>query len=165
MSLSELMTWNRSKNLPIHKDKFSLSVASFQEEINKLFENFFGNGFSANITSSYQNAPAIDILEAEKEFKVKAELAGINPDDVEVSVTDSYLTVKAEKTKECEEKDENFLRREISYGSFKRVIALPEDADSDKADATFKNGVLTITIPKKAEAAQKSKKLEVKKAA
>ena len=96
---------------------------------------------------------------------MKAELAGMQPEDVEVNVTDGFLTIKGEKKEEKEEKDENYLRRETSYGSFQRTIALPETANTEKAEATFRNGVLSIEVPKKAEAVQKPKKLQIKKAA
>ena len=109
--------------------------------------------------------PAVDVVENEKNFKVKAELAGMKPEDVEISVTDGFLTIKGEKQEETEEKDENYLRRETSYGSFQRVVALPETADCDGADASFKNGVLNIEVPKKPEAIQKPRKLRIKKAA
>ena len=92
-------------------------------------------------------------------------MPGIDPECVDISITKDYLIIKGEKEEEKEEKDKNYIRRESSYGSFFRQIPLPETARADDAEATFKNGVLTVLIPKKAEAVLKPRKLQIKKAA
>lgn len=166
MTLRELLHWDRPTNVPIRqRDRFGTSLLSLQDDMNHLFQSFFGeNGFPA--LRDYDIAfPAVDIIENNKDFKIKAECAGYNPDEIDVSVTDGFLTLKGERKSEEEEKDENYLRREMSYGSFQRTIALPETADCDKAEASFKNGILSIEVPKKAGAVQKPKKLDIKKAA
>jgi HSP20 family protein len=133
--------------------------------MNHLVQNFFGERGVGRWIGGFESFPAVDIIENEKDFRVRAELAGMQPEDVEVNVTDGFLTIRGEKQEEKEEKDENYLRRETSYGSFQRTIALPDTASTEKAEASFKNGVLSIDVPKKAEAIQKPKKLQIKKAA
>ena len=163
MTLSEMIHWNRPSNVPVRqRNRFGRSLMSLQDDMDKMFHDFFG-GMPA---WAHEPAfPAVDIIENEMDFKVKAELAGMQPEDVEINVTDGFLTIKGEKKEEKEESGENYLRRESSYGSFQRTIALPETANTDKAEASFKNGVLSIKVPKKAEAMQKPKKLQIKKAA
>ncbi|MCB1529489.1 MAG: Hsp20/alpha crystallin family protein [Rhodospirillales bacterium] len=165
MTLNEFIHWNRPSNVPVQRrSRFGHSLMSLQEDMDRLLHDFFG-GTSLPAWAKEQAFPAVDIIEDGEIFKVKAELAGMNPDDVEISVTDGFLTLKGEKKEEKEEKDENYLRRETSYGSFQRTISLPETANCDKAEASFKNGVLSIEVPKKAGAIQKPKKLKIKKAA
>ena len=166
MALSELIHWNKPLGVPVQKrERLGRSLMTLHEDMDRMIQNFFDGSHFFPAWSNGGDNPAIDIIENEKSFRVNAELAGMNPEDVEVSVTDGFLTIKGEKKEETEEKDENYLRRETSYGSFQRIIALPETAHCDKAEATFKNGILKIEVPKKAEALQKPKKLEIKKAA
>ena len=166
MTLSELVHWNRPRNIPVRqRHAFGRSLNHFQEEMNHLFQDFFGNSALSRFEENFEQMPAIDVVENDKDFKIKAELAGMDPENVDVSVTDGYLTIKGERKEEKEEKDDNYLRQEMSYGSFRRSISLPETANFDKADASFKNGILTIQIPKKSGAVQKPKKLQIKKAA
>lgn len=165
MTLSELIHWNRPSNIPVRqRNRFGRSLMSLQDDMDRMLQEFFG-GTSLPAWAQEPAFPAVDIIENEKDFKVKAELAGMQPEDVEISVTDGFLTIKGEKKEEKEEKDENYIRRETSYGSFQRTIALPETANTDKAEASFKNGILNVEVPKKAEAVQKPKKLQIKKAA
>lgn len=165
MTFTDLIHWNRPTNIPVqHRNRFGRSILSLQDDMDRMFQDFFG-GASLPVLAQRQSFPAIDIVENKKNFKVKAELAGIDPEDVEISVTDGFLTVQGEKKEETEEEENDYLRREVSYGSFQRVLALPETADCDGAEASFKNGVLNIKIPKKAEALQKPKKLDIKKVA
>ncbi len=158
-----------SSNVPIQRrNRFERSLTSFQREMNHLFENFFGDASWPSWPQSWSKEisfPAVDIIENDKDFKVQAEIPGMNPEDIDVSVTEGFLTLKGERKEEKEEKGENYLRQETSYGSFSRTIALPETADSDRAEASFKNGILTISVPKTAAALQKPKKLQIKKAA
>lgn len=114
-------------------------------------------------TSFAFNAPAVDVSEDDKGFKVTAELPGLDEKNIEVSVTNHRLSIKGEKRQEKEEKDKNHYLSERSYGSFTRSFNLPEGVDTDKIVAEFSKGVLTVTLPKTAEA-QKQKKIDVKAA-
>ncbi|QQG35759.1 MAG: Hsp20/alpha crystallin family protein [Micavibrio aeruginosavorus] len=166
MTIRELTHWDRP-NVSNRQGIFGQSPVSLQEEINRLFDHFY-SGTQVRLTDWDKlpaASPAVNISENGKAFKVNVELAGMNPEDVDIEVTNGYLTLKGKKEEETKEEDENYLRREISYGSFYRAIALPEIADSRKAEASFKNGVLSVTVPKKVEAIEKPKKLQIKKAA
>jgi HSP20 family protein len=106
------------------------------------------------------NVPALDVFEEKDELVVKAELPGMEKDNVEVNLTDHTLTIKGEKKKEEEVKEEKYYRSERSYGSFVRTLQLPADVQSDKVKASFKNGVLEVRLPKTEEA--KGKEIKVK---
>lgn len=169
MTIRELMRWDRPFNLPVlRRNNLGRSLTSLQNEMNHLFDGFLeDNGLPALRPWSVDGTdfPAIDMIENEKNYKIRAELPGMDPDEVEVSVTNGFLTVKGEKEEEKEEEGENYLRRESSYGAFQKTLALPEAADMERAEATYRNGILTIEVPKKAEALQKPKVLTVRKAA
>lgn len=169
MTIRELMHWDRPFSLPVlRRERQSRSITSLQDEMNRMFDEFLGDTSVPAFRSwrsSNEAFPAMDLIENEKYYKIRAELPGMDPDDIEVSVTNGFLTVKGGKEEEKEEEEENFLRRESSYGAFQRTLSLPEAADMDRADAIYRNGILTVEVPKKAEALQKPKKLSVRKAA
>ena len=104
--------------------------------------------------------PAFDVMENEKEYIVEAELPGIDVKDLEVTISDGLLTIRGEKKREREHNEENYYRLERSFGSFHRSFRIPEKILVDKIDATYKNGILKLTLPK-AEVPE-VKKIEVK---
>jgi HSP20 family protein len=106
--------------------------------------------------------PALDVFEKDGKLQINAELPGMQEKDIEIEVTDDTLTISGEKRDEREVKEDNYYRSERSYGSFRRQVGLPAGADTDKVDATFKDGVLKIAIPVTATAPS-AKKIEVKK--
>jgi len=141
---------------------------SFRTEMDRLFDRFTG-GFGMMPFPSFRSelavtvpSPAVDLTEDETSFRLSAELPGMNEKDVEVSLSGTTLTIKGEKKQEREEKDKGYYLSERSYGSFQRAFTLPEGADGEKIAASFANGVLTVTVPKTAQAAPK--KIEVKAA-
>ncbi|HVO66426.1 MAG TPA: Hsp20/alpha crystallin family protein [Syntrophales bacterium] len=139
---------------------------SLQREMNSLFDDFF-KGFDLVPFGRERErfgsfSPSIDIKENDKDVSIKAELPGIDERDIDVSLTDDALTIKGEKREEKEDKGKNYYRMERSYGSFSRTIPLPTGIDSQRADAVFKKGVLTITVPKTEEAKAKVTKIEVR---
>jgi HSP20 family protein len=105
-------------------------------------------------------APTVDLYEEKDEIVVKAELPGIDKNNIEVNLTDHMLTIKGEKKKEEEVKEKNYYRSERSYGSFLRTLELPKDVHADKVKAFFKNGILEVRMPKTEEA--KAKEIKVK---
>lgn len=109
-------------------------------------------------------SPKIDIRESETEIKVRAELPGLSQDQVSVNVTDEALVIKGEKKEEHEEKDEKNVKRyvERSYGSFQRVIPLNLEVEHDKVDASFKNGILTVVLPKSTKEKNKVKSVNIR---
>jgi HSP20 family protein len=93
--------------------------------------------------------PAVDILEGDRDVVIRAELPGLEPKDVTIAVENNILTLKGERRTEAETKKENYHRMERSFGAFRRSFALPATLDSDRVTAEFKNGLLTVTLPKK----------------
>src|SRR5271165_5628004 len=148
-------------------------LQAFRSEMDRLFDRF-GSGFGipslrrmfdvepAWRSSFSFSAPAIDMSEDEKAYKISAELPGLDAKDVDVSVSGDMLVLKGEKRQEKEEKDKNYHFSERSYGSFQRAFELPESVDRNKVAADFSKGVLTITLPKTTEAQRPAKKIEVK---
>lgn len=98
----------------------------------------------------------IDVLDEPDKIKIVAELPGFKKEDIETAIEDSYLVIKAEKTEEKEEKEKDYIRRERRYGEFRRRIQIPTDINVDQVSATYKNGVLEVTLPK-AEPAKKKR--------
>lgn len=163
-----IIPWNHSSNLSAKRETTPISY--LQNEVNRLFEDFFSDFQSPSILSSAEAngkslAPAVDIVENDKSFKVEVELPGMDQDDVEVTINDNYLTIKGEKQTSKENKDENYIRRERYYGSYQRTIALPETVNADKAKATFNKCILCIDVPKKEEAIKPSRNVDIKEAA
>lgn len=127
----------------------------------KLFDNLFrGDRFEDLFPSLWM--PALDVAETDDEYVVKVELPGVNRDDVQITVREDTLTVRGEKKQENETKKSDFHRVERSYGSFQRSFTLPTTVKTDKIDATYKEGILTITLPKAEEAKPKSIDVKVK---
>jgi len=114
---------------------------------------------------SWTAAPAVDMTESDKAYEVTAELPGMDEKDIEVKVVDGNLMIKGEKQQEKEEKQKDYYLHERRFGSFERRFQVPEGVDADKIEASFKKGVLTVTLPKKLEAQKPAKKIEVKAAA
>lgn len=99
-------------------------------------------------TVSYQSTFPVEVSETEDELEVKASLPGVKPDEVEITVQDDVLTIKAEHKDTSEEEKRDYYRREIRYGSFHRAMTLPVSVEADKAEATYENGVLKLRLPK-----------------
>lgn len=164
--ITDLLQRHNPLPMVIHKaGNINFSWVALQDKTNLLFENFTAAAQQrlAKWSKRLSAAPAINIIEDGSSFKVEAELAGLDPGNVEIEIGGGFLTLKGERKdeKEITQEGGSYLRREISYGSFQRTIALPEAADSSQAKALFNNGILVITLPKKFEALQKPKKIEI----
>lgn len=127
----------------------------------RMLDNFFRGGVQddGSLAVSYWT-PAVDIAELDNEFVVKVELPGINKDDVKITLESNILTVRGEKKEETNVKEENYHRVERTYGSFQRSFKLPATVKGDNIEAMYKDGILTITLPKAEEA--KPKQIEVR---
>ena len=135
-----------------------------QREFDRLFRGAFGPAALGEEEASTRTwAPPVDIYEDGDNLVMKAELPGINPDDVEVRVEDNTLYLKGERKFEKEVKEENYHRVERAYGTFARAFSLSNTIDSDKVAANYKDGVLTLTLPKREEAKPKAIKINVNK--
>ena len=131
-------------------------IDSLQGEMNRLFSSFFdtptnrvGNG---GTTAARRWIPAMDLVETEEHFVLKADLPGMTENDVNIELENNVLTVSGERKTEHEEKHEGYFRLERSAGAFSRSLTLPEGIDADAIAATFDNGVLEVRIPKPAQA-------------
>lgn len=126
-------------------------VVSVQDEMSRLFDDVFGQRPArVQWTDGIWN-PSVDVTEDKDSVLVKAEMPGLNKDDIKISVQDSILTLKGEKKQEKEEKETDYHRIERSYGSFCRSFQLPTTVRADKIKANYKDGVLSITLPKTEE--------------
>lgn len=118
-----------------------------RQEMERVFDRFFEPRWD-EFEAGGAWAPKLDVSETKDAYMVKAEIPGVDQKDLSVSLQNQILTIKGEKHQEKEEKDEKYHRVERSWGEFTRAIALPGAADTEKVNATFKDGVLTITLPK-----------------
>jgi HSP20 family protein len=142
-------------------------VLAIQNEMNRLFDQFFSDTFPfpAQLVArqSADFLPRLDISETETEFKVSAELPGMDEKDIQIRLEKDVLMLSGEKKSEVEEKEKTYHRVERSYGAFERVIPFNTQLDEEKVSASFKNGVLTVTLPKAKEAIRTSRNIEIKK--
>ncbi|HYG73417.1 MAG TPA: Hsp20/alpha crystallin family protein [Planctomycetota bacterium] len=158
-----LTPWKKRSALPVRREESDPFLA-LQKEMNRLLEDF-NQSFGMTAFDGEQKgiwSPVVNVSEDDKNVTVSAELPGLDEKDVEVSVSDNILTIRGEKKEEKEDKGKNYYRMERHYGSFQRDVVLPSEVEMDKADATFKRGVLTISLPKSKEAQKEVKKIEVK---
>ena len=126
-------------------------LVSIQDEMNGLFDDFFGHRPARVEWTEGVWSPSVDVSEDKDNVVIKAEMPGMNKVDVKISVQDNVLTLKGEKKQEKEEKDANYHRIERSYGSFCRSLMLPTSVETDKIKANYRDGVLNITLPKTEE--------------
>ena len=142
----------------IQKATPSRALSPF-EEMDRFFEGFFPRGWMRPLRWEWPSwgelpmpfegkMPRVDVIDRDTEIVVRAELPGVEKQDVEVSTTENTVTIKGSTRREEKEEKGNYYRCEISRGSFSRTVALPGDVDSNKAKATFKDGVLELTLPK-----------------
>lgn len=165
MKIKDLVPWSWEKE----RDMMMRSDWPFyplREAMNRLLDDYSRTGFELG---KFQEkwpfempTPKVDIIEKDKEIVVSAELPGMDEKDIDVSISKNVLTLKGEKKAEKEEKNNGYYRMERSYGAFHRAIPLPGEVETDKIDATFKKGVLTIHVPKTAEAQKEVKKVTIK---
>jgi HSP20 family protein len=150
---------------------------NFRNEIEGLFNRFDTDFLFPSVTRLFEiepfwgkkseftfTVPPVDVTEDAKGYKVTAELPGLDEKNIAITLTGDQLVLKGEKIAEKEEKEKNYYLSERNYGSFQRSFRLPEGVDRDKIEAAFTKGVLTITLPKTAEAQVPEKKIEVKAA-
>jgi len=140
---------------------------SLRREIDRIFDEFDGGFWRAPLRrfeAAFETLPAVDFTETDKAYEVTAELPGMDEKNIEVRLANRTLTIKGEKRDEKEETKKDYYMRERSFGSFQRILTVPEGIDSEKVEATFKKGVLTVTLPKTAEAQKAEKAVTVKAA-
>jgi HSP20 family protein len=179
MSIKDLVKLNgdNATNLPARRDEESYpqslhrEMTQWMSQWDRMFDSLFGRAFGLTpsegqdwgLGSRWRGFnPAINVAENERELRVTAELPGIDPNDIEMSVSRGSLTITGEKKEESEDKGNGYHRMERSYGTFRRVLSLQDDVDTDKIDAQFKNGVLTLVVPKLPEEKTGKKRIAIK---
>ena len=136
--MMNLVKWNPWREVP-----------TLQNRINRMFDDpYFRIGRLADDDSLGMWNPAVDLYEKDDHFVIKAELPGIDKNNIKVDLQDRVLTLSGERTDDHEVNEENYHRKERSYGKFHRAFRLPADVDSDKIKAEFKDGVLQVEVPK-----------------
>jgi len=151
-----LIRWNPTRDLV----SFPSEISNLQREMNRMFDSFFRTGADEPGLLNGNWIPPVDVAEEENQYIVKIELPGVNKDDVKITLESNILTIRGEKKAEKEIKEKNYHRMERSYGSFQRTFTLPTTVKNDKIDASYKDGVLVVTLPKVEES--KPKQIEVK---
>ena len=136
-------------------------LTTLRKEMDSLWNRFFPETPFHERYESHEWLPSIDLKETKEKLVVKAELPGLEAKDVELSLTDDILTIRGEKKAEKEEKDEHYYFVERYAGIFERRVKLPTPVKTDKLDATFDKGVLTVILPKSEEAKKKEIKIKV----
>ncbi len=186
MDIKKLVPWNwfkkeeedADKTLPIKRKGaqeqgggFASPLQQFHQEIDRLFEQAFRGfgmipfGFERPLTPRPADGmlkPILDVSASTKDYTVTVEIPGVDEKDVKLEVVNDTLTIRGEKKQETEETDENYYRMERSYGSFQRVLSLPEDVDQEGIKATFKKGVLKVRLPRKALPTSDVKLIEIR---
>ncbi len=153
MAIRDLIPWSRQENrLPApvsaeQRERDEHPLLSLHREVNRLFDDVF-RGFGSPAFGGFERGswPQVELGETDTHIRVAAELPGLDEKDVNISLEDGVLTLRGEKRSQVDDKDRGYSER--SYGRFERRIGLPKGIDRDKASATFKNGVLTVTLPK-----------------
>ncbi len=168
MAVRDLIPWGRNRT-PVPSTMQSDEVSPFltlHREMNRLFDDVF-NRFDSGMPSVFGRLPgwssgswpSLEVNASDNEIRVSAELPGMDEKDIELLVDQDVLTIRGEKKSETEDKGRHFSER--YYGRFERSIALPFEVEEDKAEASFKNGVLTVTLPKSAKAQDTAKRIAI----
>ncbi|MGF1628743.1 MAG: Hsp20/alpha crystallin family protein [Kiloniellaceae bacterium] len=157
MALKDLAPWHHGKST-------APALGDLQREVDRVFDNFWSGFGTPSLLREHAGIALdvrVDASEDDKAYHVTAELPGLSEKDVEVTFADNTLTISGEKKEEKEVKEESYHRRERSFGSFRRSFTLPAEVDEAKIAATFKDGVMTIDLPKSKSAQKKAKKITI----
>ena len=151
MAIRDLIPWSRQENrlpTPVSAEQDEHPIVSLHRQVNRLFDEVFRDfgAPSAAGVGRIRSWPHVELGETEQEIRVTAELPGLSDKDVDIQLEDRVLTLRGEKRSDIEDKERGYSER--SYGRFERRIGLPDGIDRDHVAATFKNGVLTVTVPK-----------------
>jgi len=153
----KLMPWKKKDNAVLRGGEGASAHGLFRSEMNRLMDRFFTNPWSLFDEDPFLSAsgwaPSFDVVDGEKEVTVRAEVPGVDPKEVQVTVAGNVLTISGEKKESHEEKGKHVYRSECSYGSFCRSVELPEGVDAEKVTAEHANGILTVRVGKSKAAA------------
>ena len=161
MNMRDLIPWARKTNrVPmLYQDEQASLFLPLHREMNRLFDETIRSFDMSSMFMRTASWPNVEISETDKEYRVSADVPGLEEKDVEVLFSDGVLTIRGEKKSEVEDKERQFSER--FYGSFERQIPLGDEIEEDKVEASFKSGVLTVTLPKTAKAQAKVKRIAI----
>ncbi|GEO15137.1 Hsp20/alpha crystallin family protein [Microvirga aerophila] len=161
MNMRDLIPWGRTQQTPSRYREEGDPFMTLHREMNRLFDDVFRGFDLASFGAAGRLAgwPSVEVIESDKEVRVCAELPGLDETDVEVLMNEGVLTIRGEKKSESEDKERAFTER--YYGRFERRIPLAWEVDEDKVEASFKNGVLTVAMPKTVQAASHVKRIAI----
>jgi HSP20 family protein len=164
--MRSLIPWGDKSNVPAKSEDFFDPFVSFRREVDRMFDDFF-SGFGSRPMERWHGgpvglSPVIDVDDGEKELVVTAELPGLNEKDFEVTLAGDVLTIKGEKKVENESRNGEAHYVERRFGSFSRSVRLPFEASDSQVGATYEKGVLSVRVPKPADAQKSVRRIEVK---
>lgn len=151
----ELTTWKPFKELEAFRD-----FEKMRRNTDRFWDSFLERGVW-RMDDDGEWFPSVDVSETKNEIVLRAEVPGLDTKDIDISLSDGLLTIRGEKKQEREDKEEDYHVVERSYGTFTRSIRLPKEVQSDKISASYKNGILKVTLPKSEEAKKKEIKIKV----
>lgn len=137
---------------PLIRWEPTTSMSRFRDEMNRLLEDFFGETAEERAPAEVMRVPSMDVLDRGNEILVRAEMPGIDKNNIKIEAMPEALMIRAEVKKEGEEKNENFIRKERRMGYFQRIIPLPAEIKPEEVKASYKDGVLEIVLPKSEQA-------------
>ena len=175
MELKKLAPWNwfkkeesEGKVVPQKQNssqpvRYSDPFTMMRSEMNRMFEDFNRTFDMPTLSSSFASFnPSVDVQDKGKSYLISVEVPGMEKDDVKIDIQDDLMIISGEKKSEAKEEKDSYYRIESSYGSFQRVLNLPADADIEKVDASFKNGVLKIEIDKDTTKTSSPRQISIK---
>lgn len=185
IELKKLAPWNwfkdeEAQQVEIQSSDQPMSVWSnqpllqFHREVDRMFDNlwrnvgmspFTGYGQMTNQMADTILKPSVDIAATDNEYTINVEVPGVDRNEVTLELADNRLIIKGEKKSEKKDEQKQYYRIERSYGAFRRTLSLPEDADRDGIDASFKDGILTISMPRMAAVQQEGRHIDIHEAA
>jgi len=158
-----LVPWKNKRQEIIGDAPFETAISRLRDEMDNLCERFFRDPWETGLAGrGFAGLPRIDLAETDNEITIKAELPGVDANDLDINVTGTTLTFRGEKKQDREEKASDYYYVERQYGGFHRAVQLPTSVDPEKVNAEFKNGVLSVRLTKCPEA--RPKKITVKNA-
>jgi HSP20 family protein len=183
MNIRKIVPWNWFKDeerdqvghMPVLKSEGGDNpLMEFHQEFDRFFDNFWNRmgipamnmpGLATPSSGDMVLRPSLDIASTDKAYDIKVEVPGVEEDDIRLELIDNRLIMEGEKSRESTSEDKNVYRSERSYGAFRRILTLPDDADPERIEAKFDKGLLSISIPRKAAPQRSGKTIDIKTAA
>lgn len=169
MSLLNLIPWKNQKKQIATNYNSPDSTLDIQRNMNRIFDNFFNTSLELSPMFNLWDGqpegftPQLDVIRTEKEYRIEVEMPGIKEEDIEITLEQDRINIQGEKKAEKVEKGASFYRSERVFGAFQRSFPLPQDVDPEKIKAAFKNGILTLTLPRHKELKDSGKHIPILK--